>query len=358
MPNASWRKGLVQLVLVTILNKITYCWGETCETAIGPLVVGGTEIAGSTSGSTVDVTVVRLSQCGDGQLFDVETPGSWYFVEGIPAGGRLRASTCSEATNFKHRITLFSGENCDSRSCLASGIDPDLNCPYTDASDATNATYIEWDSAPGQNFYILVHNFFAGDSGDFGLSVKEMTPPPKNDLCDSAVDLNTDKFVAGSTAGAKFDTVVKCDNCIDSGPKYPGVWYRVPAQGIDTIVIATVCSEFLSFNVSIYTGACDEVEYVDSTQELGLTCNSAGMATTSTWTSDKGKGYYILVHATEKNGNLQTAPFAILLTRSESNDGDGGDGDGDDGNDSGSSAWSLALGSLPGVFAACLALGI
>jgi hypothetical protein len=306
----------------------------------------------------MDVTTIRLLQCGDGQLFDVETPGSWYFVEGIP-GGRLRASTCSEATNFKHRITLFSGENCDSRSCLASGIDPDLDCPYTDASDATNATYIEWESAPGQNFYIFVHNFFAGDSGDFGLNVREATPPPENNLCNSAVDVvNTYQFVAGSSVGATFDIGVKCDRCIDSGPKYPGVWYRIPAQGIDTEVVATVCSEFLSFNISIYTGTCDEFECVDSLQELGLTCNSAGMATNSTWTADKGQEYYILVHATE-NGDLETAPFEILLSKSESKDGGGGDGGGgDDGNGSGSSASSLAVGFLAGVSAAFLVLGI
>jgi hypothetical protein len=350
MSNTSWRKGLVQLVLFTILNRITCCRGETCEKAIGPLVVGGTEVAGSTLGSTVDVTTIQLIQCNDGQLFDVESAGSWYFVEGI-AGGRLRASTCSEATNFKHRITLFSGENCESRSCLASGIDPDLDCSYTEASAANNATYIEWDSASGQNFYILVHDFFAGDSGDFGLSVKEVTPPPENDLCDSAVELNTDQFLAGSTAGATFDIGVKCDRCIGSGPTYPGVWYRIPAQGIDTEVVTTVCSDFTSFNVSIYTGVCDEVECVDSVQELGLTCNSAGMAANSTWTADKGQEYYILVHATEKNGELETAPFEILLSRSESKDGDG---DGGDGDGSGSIASSLAVRLLSGVFATYL----
>jgi hypothetical protein len=360
MTNASWRKGCVQFVLLTILNRTTCCRGETCEKAIGPLIIGGTEVTGGTSGSTIDVNIVRLFQCGDGQLFDIETPGSWYFVEGI-AGGRLRASTCSEATNFKHRITLFSGENCDSRSCLASGIDPDVDCPYTDASDTNNATYIEWDSAPGQNVYILVHNFYAGDSGDFGLTVKDVTQPPENDLCGGAVDVNMDQFLAGSTAGSTFDIGVKCDRCIDSGPNNPGVWYRIPAQGIDTGFAATICSEFLSFNVSIYTGVCDEVECVDSMQELGLTCNSADMATSSTWTADKGQEYYMLVHATKKNGDLETAtaPFAILLSRSESKGGgDGAEGGGEDGNGSGSSASSLAVGSLSGAFAAYLALVI
>jgi hypothetical protein len=344
---------------LTLLNKITCCRAETCENAIGPLVIGGTEVIGSTSASTVDVTTIPLSRCGDGQLFDVERPGSWYFVEGIAGGGRLRASTCSEATNFKHRITLFSGENCDSRKCLASGIEPDSDCPYTDASNATNATYIEWDSAPGQNFYILVHNFFAVDSGDFGLNVKDVTPPPENNICDSAVDLNTIQFVAGSTAGATLDIGVKCDRCIDGGPKYPGVWYRIPAQANDAEVVATVCSNLLSFNVSIYTSACDEVECVDSMQVLGLTCNSDGMATNSTWTADKGQEYYILVHATEKIGDLETAPFAILLSRSDWKGGDGGGGGDDDddgGTGSGSSVSSLAAGFLSGVFAAYLVL--
>lgn len=359
MSNATWRKGLFKFVLLTILNKITCCRGETCENAIGPLIIDGTEVTGSTSGSTVDFTDIRLSQCGDGQLFDVETSGSWYFVQAI-AGGTLRASTCSEATNFKHRVTVFSGQNCDSRSCLASGVDPDLDCPSTDASNATNATSIEWDAVPGQNYYILVHGFFSGDSGDFGLSVKEVTPPPENDQCDSAVDLNMDQFLLGSTVGATFDTRVKCDKCIDNGPKYPSVWYQIPAQGNDTEVVATVCSELLSFNVSIYTGACDEVEYVDFSQELGLTCNSAGMATNSTWTADKGQEYYILVHITDKNGDLETAPFNILFSRSESKDGNGGGGDGDgdggDENGSGSSASSLAVGFLSGIFAAYLVL--
>jgi hypothetical protein len=307
------------LLKAVILASLVYfgpCLGQEtpendqCENALGPLTIDGDIISSSTIGvSTETPPSIILFQCG-GQTFDVETPGVWFEVFGT--AGRLRASTCAEETNFTNRITIFEADDCDNRSCQHSGKDQDPNCPYA------NSSVVEWNSIPGSRYYVLVHDLYSDESGNFGLTITDVTEPPDNDSCENALELEEDSTAQGTTVGATLSTGVKCDRCIDGGPQNPGVWYRIPPADMDTEVTVTTCGILLSFNISVFSGdVCGEFSCHDATPNLDFTCEDGLPAFQLTFVADSGQEYYVYVHAAESSDDLNIGYFGIAFFRSQ-----------------------------------------
>jgi hypothetical protein len=291
---------------------------DQCENAI-PITTDGALISSSTvGGSPGDSNNVELVSCGDGPLFDVETPGVWFQVDmgGIPA--RWRASTCAEETNFANRIALFGGDNnsCEDRACLNSGKQADPNCPYS------NSSFVEWESLPDKTYYILVHDEFSDTgSGNFGLSVTNMTDPPKNNACENAVALKEGLTVEGSTVGATRDTELQCDRCIEGGPQTPGVWYTIPAKDHETEVSVAVCSPLARFDVSVFFGeVCGEFSCREATPNFDLSCDDDGLASETTWIAKAGQEYHVYVHAVDSDEDLTIGPYELRFSRAEVTD--------------------------------------
>ena len=143
-----------------------------CSSCSGPtppsndLVCSATPI---TCGSTIAGTTINATNSGTGEVLTCgtsqTTEGVWYVVAGN--GQVMTASLC--ATAWDSKISVFSGTNCSSLTCVG-GIDD--NGP---ACATTSASY-SWTSVSGTNYYILVHGFSSSSTFDINLSCVNAPP--------------------------------------------------------------------------------------------------------------------------------------------------------------------------------------
>lgn len=145
----------------------------TCTTCTSPppsndLVCSATPI---TCGGSVNGTTISATNSGTGEGLTCGTiqsqPGVWYVVAGN--GQTMTASLCG--TTWDSKISVFSGVNCSSLTCIG-GIDD--NGP----SCTTSSASYSWASTSGLNYYILVHGFSSNNA--FTLDLTCVTPPPAN----------------------------------------------------------------------------------------------------------------------------------------------------------------------------------
>jgi len=144
------------------------------DCADAPLVA----VPSTTPGVTTLATVDPVDQC-DGT--PATAPGVWYRV--IGTGATMTASLCG-AADYDTELSLYCG-GCEAPTCLARN---------DDACDLQSE--ISWCSAPGQQYYILVHGYDT-NTGSFELSVSSSGPAcgftwncaPSNDACDGALPL-------------------------------------------------------------------------------------------------------------------------------------------------------------------------
>lgn len=144
------------------------------DCAEAPLVA----VPSTTPGITTLATVDPVDQC---DATPVTAPGVWYRV--IGTGATMTASLCG-AADYDTKISLYCG-GCEAPTCLAQSDDA---CGLQ--------SEISWCSAPGQQYYILVHGYDA-NAGSFELSVSSSGPAcgftwncaPDNDTCDGALPL-------------------------------------------------------------------------------------------------------------------------------------------------------------------------
>lgn len=144
------------------------------DCADAPLVA----VPSTTRGITTLATVDPVDQC---DATPVTAPGVWYRV--IGTGATMTASLCG-AADYDTKLSLYCG-GCEAPTCLAQNDDA---CGLQ--------SEISWCSAPGQQYYILVHGYNTS-AGSFELSVSSSGPAcgftwncaPVNDECDRALPL-------------------------------------------------------------------------------------------------------------------------------------------------------------------------
>ena len=127
-----------------------------------PIVCGQT-IGGTTVNSTNTGTGEMGGFCGVSQT----TGGVWYVVAGN--GQNMTANLC--ATAWDSKISVFSGPNCSSLTCIGGNDDWGPVCSTSSAS-------YSWYGAPGVNYYILVHGY--STTSPFSIMLTCVTPPPPN----------------------------------------------------------------------------------------------------------------------------------------------------------------------------------
>ena len=120
----------------------------------------------SLSGTTVDATNSGTGEAGFCSISQTQ-PGVWYTVPGN--GQIMTANLC--ATAWDSKISVFSGPNCSTLSCVGGNDDWGPACSSSSAS-------FSWTSTVGTNYYILVHGYSSNSSFNIGLSC--MSPPPPN----------------------------------------------------------------------------------------------------------------------------------------------------------------------------------
>lgn len=126
-------------------------------------MVCGQSIAGTTVNSTTTGTGEMGGFCGVSQT----TGGVWYVVAGN--GQNMTANLC--ATAWDSKISVFSGPNCSSLTCIGGNDDWGPVCSTSSAS-------YSWYGAPGVNYYILVHGY--STTSPFSIMLTCVTPPPPN----------------------------------------------------------------------------------------------------------------------------------------------------------------------------------
>ena len=126
-------------------------------------MVCGQSIAGTTVNSTTTGTGEMGGFCGVSQT----TGGVWYVVAGN--GQNMSANLC--ATAWDSKISVFSGPNCSSLTCIGGNDDWGPICSTSSAS-------YSWYGAPGVNYYILVHGY--STTSPFSIGLTCITPPPPN----------------------------------------------------------------------------------------------------------------------------------------------------------------------------------
>ena len=135
---------------------------------INDLVCNATPIAcgQNISGTTVNATNSGVGENGFCNVSQTQ-PGVWYVVSGN--GQQMTASLC--ATAWDSKISVFSGPNCSSLTCVGGNDDFGPSCSSSSAS-------YTWNTSVGVNYYILVHGY--SSSSPFSMLFTCMTPPPPN----------------------------------------------------------------------------------------------------------------------------------------------------------------------------------
>ena len=141
----------------------------TCSAPAAPsndLVCNATPIS---CGQLISGTTVNANNSGTGENSTCSVtqtqPGVWYVIPGN--GQIMTASLC--ATAWDSKISVFSGPNCSSLTCVGGNDDSGPACVSTSAS-------YSWTSVVGTNYYILVHGYSSTSS--FTINMSCYTPPP------------------------------------------------------------------------------------------------------------------------------------------------------------------------------------
>ena len=221
--NVNFTAGVTYYVMFdTWPSPVSPCPGTFSITAPVPppandLVCSATAI---TCGATLSGTTVNATNSGTGEGGSCGTaqtqPGVWYVVAGN--GQTMTASLC--ATAWDSKMSVFSGTNCSTLTCIG-GMDD--NGP---ACAGASASY-SWPSVVGQNYYILVHGYSSTSAFSINLSCVTPTPPPANDDCANAQSIAIQcpaaaTAVSGTTANATEEAMA--DPSCDSGT-IQDVWY-------------------------------------------------------------------------------------------------------------------------------------
>jgi hypothetical protein len=292
---------------------------ERCNQNNGPLTANGVAVYASTLDSNFEQDLeVKLMTCGpDNELFDTNNAGVFYSVDGTDA--RMLVSSCSEQADFRNRVSVFS--TCDSGTCLNSATEnkesnvTSFTCPHA------NASFIEFQSTAGETYSIFVQDEHAGESGNFWLDLEEIQP--ENGSCQTALELEMDETVVGTTAGAN---IVAVEPCNGTSPDGPGTWFRIPAEDDDgddsgdEQLVFVACSR-QQFNFLVYSdGGCDGLTCAETETQTDEEkfCEDGSTQSRVSWIATKAEAYYVHMYA-EEGAQFRLA-FARLGARNDQDD--------------------------------------
>jgi hypothetical protein len=271
-------------------------------------VAPGDFLLGSTVGLITNQNSTNLDAllCGDDGLFQVGSPGLWYYYRADVARD-LRVSTCSPETNFENRITVFflQDANCLSRQCIGSSVGEQANCPYG------NGTAIDFSVVPGL-YAFVVQGEFQESVGDFGISIFDQSEPSDSVTCETAMELSHDQTLQGSTVGAEYHDGLLCDTSNDNGPSNPGVFFKIPPVSRSMgISISLAGADDRAFDVRVYSGACDELKCTTVNTKILDT------SLTVSWMAELDEGFYVYVSASSDGDDEVTDRFGILMVQED-----------------------------------------
>jgi uncharacterized membrane protein len=156
-------------------------------------------VPSTTSGVTLTATIDNVNQC-DGT--PVTAPGVWYRV--IGTGTTMTASLCGGA-DYDTKLSVYCS-GCTNQTCVGQSDDA---CGLQ--------SEVSWCSAPGHQYYILVHGFDT-NAGTFDLSVSADATPcgfsiycaPTNDDCSSPLPLEPGTLLVDNGGADNGNVATNC----------------------------------------------------------------------------------------------------------------------------------------------------
>ena len=250
------------------------------------LVCNATSIScgGTVSGTTIGATNSGTGEnqtCGTNQ----SQPGVWYVVPGN--GQTMTASLC--ATAWDSKISVFSGTNCSTLTCVGGNDDNGPACAGASAS-------FSWASVSGLNYYILVHGFSSSSAFNLNLTCVASYNPCASTPTLSCGTPVTQTFASGSGASWSPGT------CGFTTPGEERVFlFTAPTTGTYTIN-QTASYAYIDYFFKPVSGGCNATGWTCIDDLFGA-MTSTGFALTA------GVQYYILADPeTTAGGN---ATFSI-----------------------------------------------
>jgi hypothetical protein len=346
--------------------------------------VNDTVVTLKTVVNTTDVFDLNFEQC-DGETLDVGISGVWFVImdEGRTSSTWM-ARTCpsdeNTTTNLLHRLTIYEGVDCETRTCIETSVENDPECPYP------NSSSVKWDVKTGKQYYILIQqedvNVITATeeedhtSSEFVLRLKDVTGPPNNSACTSATMLTLEEdptginpptgnvsgsilgsILQGSSSGASIEcsinsgdsyrldesTSVQSSSPISSQERLPvGVWYRISpssSSGEENESLALfLCSSPVTIGIAVFVGQpcsdddlpvqettfCQETEPMINDYTNFSCTNENEIPTNTSWNVIPGQDYYMVIYGTDY------ANFGLTVLKQIVDDDD----DDDDGNSS------------------------
>ena len=274
---------------------------DVCERA-SPLEASGSSLIGSTLYATFD----DQPPCGP----QLVAPGVWYRIEGFEGG--IKLSTCSDITDYETELYVYSSSDgsCGNLTCVVSGYE-NTECapnPYSSA--------VAWVAETSAlTYYVLVYGRPRRDVGVgyFELMVEPFNPP-ENDVCSGAIPIVLDTSGTGTTIveGTTTDATSETSDVPYCGDEFAGVWYSLVGRG--TGIKASVCSPTtLTFSLSLFSGACDDLECVAESSP-DILCDSSAFGGQLFWYGEEGAEYFLLVRI---GANGATGSFSLTLEEQE-----------------------------------------
>lgn len=272
---------------------LTFIWTPAAASSAptNDLVCSATPIScgGSLNGTTINATNSGTGEnltCGTTQ----SQPGVWYVIAGT--GQQMTASLC--ATVWDSKISIFSGPNCSTLTCVGGVDDNGPSCASSSAS-------YSFSTSVGTNYYILVHGY--SSSSNFTLSLTCTTPPtpPSNDICSNATSLPCGTSnLAGTTVNSVPET-----SPLGYGSQY-GVWYSFVGDGNSTTISAY---STIDLGLLIMTGSgCSGLGLVSFQDNWGTFSTES-----HTFNTINGQTYYVYV-AHYLTSSTTTGTFTISRT--------------------------------------------
>jgi subtilisin-like proprotein convertase family protein len=204
-------------------------------------------------------TAVTVSTCS--------FAGEYSTISGAVNGQTLRF-TSSIATDF---ITIHSGSS--NGPVIASGV-----TPLVFANTFTGTLYAHWNTSAA-----------CGSAATCRTTTVQCTscvppPPPANDLCAGAININCGQTITGSTAAATVDAVGTCTTALGTAR---GVWYTFAGDGSQTTL--SLCGSSYDTKIGVFSGTCAGLACVAGNDDF---CGLQSQVTVNTVV---GTTYYVLV---------------------------------------------------------------
>ena len=225
--------------------------------------------------------------------------GVWVAV--IGTGTKLVASTCDEHTGFDTMLELY--DHCPDSTTPAGQYCMKVN---DDNPSCGRSSEIEWQSTPGQYYWIFVTGF-AGASGVFVLNVYERASMI-NAQCRTAVGIRSLPYY-------DYGLTTYCDTCNASCKEWArkGNWYEV--VGNDHWITVDTCADETNFatEIEVYL-ACNEYG--------GQICVShnhdfdCAPKTKITFAGIKNQLFYIFVTGAD-SGVMEQGFFGLTVTEGD-----------------------------------------